>query len=292
MPDENLNLVKSLYAAFGTGDIPGVLNLLGDNVDWQFFGPADIPFAGPRLGKPAVQLFFQQLSDNFVVQEFQTDQFIVQDPDVVVLGHETMKSKKSGRTYTAQWTHVHTIAGGKISKFREYSDTEAILRAFWPAPSGTASIGFETVQSYLSGLAAKGVINSSPHKAFWKSRLVDGVPTPVTYEDFINGNVPNKNYHGLPIPILWKEAPMLSPLFLILREKEFAGIPQMIPNGPNGTHLTDTGMTITLADGTTVAGAKVLADLETWLKNGFPKLPQPPPTPTPTPAIAATGSQP
>jgi len=148
------------------------------------------------------------------------------------------------------------------------------------------TIGFDTVQDYLSGLAALGTISNSPHKSFWKLKVTGGVTSPVTYDDFVNGTVPNVTYDGVsgtagqPIPIIWKDAPLLSPLFLILAEpKGFAGIDQMIPNG--GVHLTDPGMTITVPDRTTtppgtktVTGAQVLLDLEVWLKNGFPKDPK------------------
>lgn len=136
-----------------------------------------------------------------------------------------------------------------------------------------STIGFTTVQDYLSGLASLGVISSSPHKAFWKSKIVGGVPVPVTYADFIDGVVPHVNYRGSPIPILWKVAPLLSPLFLILVEPTgYAGKDQMIPGGP---HLTDPGVLIPLPDGTQVSGTQVIQDLETWLKNGFPEMPTP-----------------
>src|SRR4029077_3540943 len=92
--------------------------------------------------------------------------------------------------------------------------------------------------------------------AFWKSKIVNGASAPVTYDDFINGTVPHVTYGafsgnaGQSIPIIWKDAPLLSPLFLILAEANgFAGIDQMIPNG--GVHLTDAGMKITIPDRTT-----------------------------------------
>src|SRR5262245_42231839 len=72
------------------------------------------------------------------------------------------------------------------------------------------TIGFETVQDYLSGFAAKGTISNSPHKSFWKVRIVGGVSTPVSYDDFISGTIPHVTYDGFsgsagqPIPIIWK----------------------------------------------------------------------------------------
>jgi hypothetical protein len=133
------------------------------------------------------------------------------------------------------------------------------------------TIGFSTVQEYLSAYAKSGSIGNSPHRAFWKSKIVGGAAVPITYDDFINGFVPIVKYHGAPIPILWKDAPLLSPFFQILSEPGgFAGFDQMIPGGP---HLGDDGVTVTLTDGTVVQGAKVLSDLETWLSHGFPEQP-------------------
>lgn len=142
------------------------------------------------------------------------------------------------------------------------------------------TIGFETVQKYLSGLAALGNISGSPHGAFWMSKKVNGALVPATYEDFINGTVPNATSRDSPIPIIWKEFPILSPIFIILADPGFADVPQMIFGG---VHLTDDNMHITLPDGTAVTGAQVLADLEVWLKNGFPK--DPTAIPEPVPAV-------
>lgn len=130
------------------------------------------------------------------------------------------------------------------------------------------TIGFSKVQAYLTGFANLGAIGGSPHKKFWLFKP-DG-HTPITYNDFVNGVVPGVKYKGSDIPIIWKEFPILSPLYLILAESGFANKPQMIPDGDK---LTDPGITITLPDGSSVSGAQILTDLEIWLKNGFPKDP-------------------
>lgn len=42
--DENVQVVQDLYTAFGRGDIPGVLSLLAEAIDWHFNGHAeDVP---------------------------------------------------------------------------------------------------------------------------------------------------------------------------------------------------------------------------------------------------------
>jgi hypothetical protein len=126
------------------------------------------------------------------------------------------------------------------------------------------TIGFQTVQAYLNGLAAlSGTIASSPHKAFWR----------VDYETFRDGNVPHVKCHGLDVPIIRKDAADQSPFFLILTDPTgWCHFPQMPEGGP---FITQDDLQITLADGTSVTGKQVRQDLATWLKNGFPKDPQP-----------------
>jgi hypothetical protein len=130
------------------------------------------------------------------------------------------------------------------------------------------TIGFDMVQKYLTGLAKlNGALAGSPHKAFWM----------VPYEQFISSNVPHVKYRGSPVPIIWKDAPVLSPLFMILVEPSgWGGINQMPEGGPFiSDNDAGNSLVIPLDDGTTVTGRKVREDLETWFRNGFPKDPKP-----------------
>lgn len=46
MDRSNLEVVQELYAAFGRGDMPAMLALLDPNVQWDYPGTADVPWAG------------------------------------------------------------------------------------------------------------------------------------------------------------------------------------------------------------------------------------------------------
>jgi ketosteroid isomerase-like protein len=76
-----------------------VLNLLADDVDWAYLGPADIPFGGDYPGRDQVARFFAIVVENLEIQDFGVDQFIAQGDTVVVLGHERMRVRPTGRTY-------------------------------------------------------------------------------------------------------------------------------------------------------------------------------------------------
>ena len=55
----NLALVQGAYAAFGQGDIGGVLAALGDDVDWS--SPGTPPHGGQFRGPADVGRFFEGL---------------------------------------------------------------------------------------------------------------------------------------------------------------------------------------------------------------------------------------
>ncbi len=50
----NAGVVQEAYEAVGRGDIPTLLDLLTDDVEWTFQGHSLIPFAGTRLGSEGV----------------------------------------------------------------------------------------------------------------------------------------------------------------------------------------------------------------------------------------------
>ena len=55
----NVAVVKDLYAAFLRADMPSILNLLAEDVDWYTVGWPDVPFAGQRFGHEQVKEFFK-----------------------------------------------------------------------------------------------------------------------------------------------------------------------------------------------------------------------------------------
>lgn len=126
-----LEIVQSIYAAFGKGDIPALLGTLADDIEWTFPGPKQIPFAGVKKGRAQVQEFFAQVMGSVDILEFQPLQFVAQGDTVVVLGREKVKVKATGKTFETRWAHAHTVKGGKVATMREHTDTAAIAAAFW-----------------------------------------------------------------------------------------------------------------------------------------------------------------
>jgi hypothetical protein len=124
---QNLELVRRGYDAFGRGDIPGVLAQLDDHVSWRTPGPADLPTAGVRRGRAAVAEFFQTLAGVGDILRFEPKEFIAQGDHVAVRGDETTRVKATGNSVELRWVHVFEIRNGKIAAFEASGDQSAVV---------------------------------------------------------------------------------------------------------------------------------------------------------------------
>lgn len=134
MSKENGNqiqVVQELYAAFERVDIPAILDLLDEEVDWRFVGrPQDIPFAGARQGHAQMIDFFVTIAETCDVLEFGPHEVITLGEHVLVLGREQLRVKANGCTFETDWAHFFTVRAGKIVRLREFYDTATMSRAF------------------------------------------------------------------------------------------------------------------------------------------------------------------
>ena len=126
---QNVAVVQGAYEAVGRGDIPALLDLLAEDVEWTLQGPAMIPFAGPRYGRAGVSEFFSQVESTIEFLQFEPRTFVAQGDTIVVLGYEHNRMKPTGRTFQQEWAHVYTLRDGKIATGRFFEDTGAYVAA-------------------------------------------------------------------------------------------------------------------------------------------------------------------
>ena len=124
MSQENVELVQAIYAAFGAGDVPGVLSRMSPEIVWN--EAENFPYAdrNPYLGPEAV------LTGVFARIGEEWDGFTVVPEDVldagdavVVLGRYRGTYRATGRALDAQLAHVWRLEDGKAVAFQQYTDT-------------------------------------------------------------------------------------------------------------------------------------------------------------------------
>ena len=127
----NVQVVKDAYAAFMRGDVAGLLELVTDEVEWHGVKGAEgvAPHAGARQGRAAVADFFAKLAASTVFTRFEPREFIAQGDQVAVIG-DYSATVKGGGAVTSDWAMVFTIRDGRIARFREWTDSAQVVRAY------------------------------------------------------------------------------------------------------------------------------------------------------------------
>jgi ketosteroid isomerase-like protein len=128
--EDNVQRTKDAYAAFGRGDLDGVMRDMADEVEWVFPGPSDLPTAGTVRGKQAVQAWFGTLAQEIDFQRFEPYQFVAQGDTVVVLIHAEATVRHNQRRYTNEAAQVCTYRDELAVRFQAFEDTAAIMDAY------------------------------------------------------------------------------------------------------------------------------------------------------------------
>ena len=124
-----LEVVRQAYQAFGRGDVPGILALIGDQVDWRFRGSARVPYTGTFRSKADIALWFASIAEVDDIQIFEPREFICAGDRLTVLGWERTAARPGGTVFETDWVHVFTVRDGRIVRFWGMYDTEASAAA-------------------------------------------------------------------------------------------------------------------------------------------------------------------
>ena len=128
-----VGVVQQGYEAFGRGDIPAVLDLLTEDVEWTLQGPSVIPFAGTFRGREGIEEFYSLVGETLEFEQFEPREFVAQGDMVVVVGYERSVVKQTGRRFEQEWAHVYTFRDDKIATGRFFENTAAEVEAFTAA---------------------------------------------------------------------------------------------------------------------------------------------------------------
>ena len=128
---QNTKVVQDAFAAFGRGDVQGILDRVDDGVVWKgvYGAGSHVPTAGERRGKAQVGEFFKQVAENVNFSRFEPREFVASGDKVVALGHYTATTP-IGKTFDSDFAMVFTLRNGKVTDFQEFADSSAINAAY------------------------------------------------------------------------------------------------------------------------------------------------------------------
>ncbi|MCI3949823.1 MAG: hypothetical protein K0R11_1757 [Acidimicrobiales bacterium] len=132
MPEDHVATVRSLYEAFGRGDVATVVDAVADDVDWES-GSVDhgLPLLAPGRGKDHVAGFFRQVG-GLELRRFEPKLLFGSGDHVMAVVGVEFRVPETGRSVSEEAEgHLWTFGpSGEVVAFRHYVDTLQHHRAW------------------------------------------------------------------------------------------------------------------------------------------------------------------
>src|ERR1700689_4879971 len=135
--EKNVQVVKDFFAAMGSYNKQRVLALVAEDIEWIVPGE-DWPLAGTHRGHAGLAVVLQKASEEVEMTYPEPPEFVAQGDRVLVVGVATGKIKATNKAFKDDWVFAITVQNGKVTKIREYIDTQALARASQMDASGLA----------------------------------------------------------------------------------------------------------------------------------------------------------
>ena len=123
--EKNVQSVKDFFAAIGSGDKQALLALAAEDIVWIIPGE-DWPLAGTHRGHAGLADVFKKASEEIEMTYPKPPEFVAQGDRVLAIGVATGKIKATNKTFRDDWVFDITVRKGKLTKIREYIDTQAL----------------------------------------------------------------------------------------------------------------------------------------------------------------------
>jgi hypothetical protein len=119
--------VGEIYAAFGRGDIPFIIDQLADDVSWDERLPAHgVPYLEPGSGRDHVATFFHGVATGLKFSKFDVEDIIGSDDKIAVLIGSEGTNLMTGKTFVDYEAHVWTFGpDGTVTTFVHLVDRKA-----------------------------------------------------------------------------------------------------------------------------------------------------------------------
>lgn len=129
--DANVTLIKSVYEAFGRGDVDFIAARVGPEARWDFnVAESDVPWHQPAVGPAGLPVFIGNLMSNVELQAFEPRHFVAAGDDVIAHVRIAMTVRRTGRQIDEEQLHWWKVRDGRIEGLRHFEDTAQVVAAW------------------------------------------------------------------------------------------------------------------------------------------------------------------
>ena len=129
----NEQTVQKVYGAFQRGDVPAIVALVADDVDWRNdeVESRECPWNGNFSGKAGLPGFFEAVGGELDIKVFEVKAMAAAGSSVAVWLRVESTVRKTGRALRNDVVHFWSFnERGQITRYRHFNDTAAELAAW------------------------------------------------------------------------------------------------------------------------------------------------------------------
>jgi uncharacterized protein len=120
-----LEIVQRLYASFSAKDAAGIARVMDPEIVWE--QNAGFPGGGMWRGLAVVsEHVFARLRREFGGWVTEVREWIDAGDTVVAIGEYRGTNLATGRSFVAAFAHVLEVRGGRVVRFRQFTDTAMV----------------------------------------------------------------------------------------------------------------------------------------------------------------------
>lgn len=134
--EQNIQSVKDFFAAISRGDKEGLLTLVAEDLEWVIPGE-NWPLAGTYRGHAGLADLLETASSS-IETSTEPREFVALGDRVFVVGFASGKIKATNKMFRDHWIFAITVQAGRLTRIREYIDTQALARAAQMDATGPA----------------------------------------------------------------------------------------------------------------------------------------------------------
>jgi ketosteroid isomerase-like protein len=127
MSQENVEIVRGVYAGWVDGDVASALVHLDPAVVWEAI--ADAPDAGTYRGHAGVRRYMEDWLADFDILSMGFEEVIDADDRIVITQHARTRGKGSGIETELHYAVAYRIRSGRIIEIKEFRTKEEALEA-------------------------------------------------------------------------------------------------------------------------------------------------------------------
>jgi ketosteroid isomerase-like protein len=132
---DSVATIRSIYEAFGRGDVQAVLGLMSEKVEWNEAEHFPYWTGGPFVGPQAVlNGVFARIGQDFDGFKVEVGRLVGCGDTVLSEGRYRGTVKATGKRLDVQMAHVWDVRDGKVVRFQQYVDTWQVAQTIGVTP--------------------------------------------------------------------------------------------------------------------------------------------------------------